>query len=40
MPDDSLIPGEKAQEILLNGSVVSSVKASPPTCTDATQPER
>ena len=40
MPDDSLIPGEKAQEILLNGSVVSSVKASPPTCIDATQPER
>ena len=30
MPDDSLIPGEKAQEIPLNGLVVSSVKASPP----------
>ena len=30
MPDDSLIPGKKAQEIPLNGSVVSSVKASPP----------
>ena len=34
MPDDSLIPGEKAQEIPLNGSVVSSVKVSPPTCTE------
>ena len=33
MPDDSLIPGKKAQEIPLNGSVVSSVKVSPPTCT-------
>ena len=30
MPDDSLIPGKKVQEIPLNGSVVSSVKASPP----------
>ena len=30
MPDDSLIPGKKAQEIPLNGSVVSSVKVSPP----------
>ena len=29
MPDDSLIPGKKAQEIPLNGSVVSSVKVSP-----------
>ena len=33
MPDDSLIPGKKAQEIPLNGSVVSSVKASPPDLT-------
>ena len=33
MPDDSLIPGKKAQEIPLNGSVVSSVKASPPILT-------
>ena len=33
MPDDSLIPGKKAQEIPLNGSVVSSVKVSPPDLT-------
>ena len=33
MPDDSLIPGEKAQEIPLNGSVVSSVNGSPPDLT-------
>ena len=30
MPDDSLIPGKKVQEIPLNGSVVSSVNGSPP----------
>ena len=30
MPDDSLIPGKKAQEIPLNGSVVSTVDVSPP----------
>ena len=30
MPDDSLIPGEKAQEIPLNGSVVSTVDVRPP----------
>ncbi len=35
MPDDSLIPGKKVQEIPLNGSVVSSVSGSPPTCTVA-----
>ena len=29
MPDDSLIPGKKVQEIPLNGSVVSSVNGSP-----------
>ena len=33
MPDDSLIPGKKAQEIPLNGSVVSTVDVSPPTHT-------
>ena len=33
MPDDSLIPGEKAQEIPLNGSVVSTVDVSPPNWT-------
>ena len=33
MPDDSLIPGKKVQEIPLNGSVVSSVNGSPPDCT-------
>ena len=33
LPDDSLIPGKKAQEIPLNGSVVSSVKVSPPDLT-------
>ena len=31
MPDDSLIPGKKAQEIPLNGSVVSTVDVSPTT---------
>ncbi|MDE2941592.1 MAG: hypothetical protein OXP10_04535, partial [Chloroflexota bacterium] len=30
MPDDSLIPGKKVQQIPLNGSVVSSVNGSPP----------
>ena len=41
MPDDSLIPGKKVQEIPLNGSVVSSVKASPPIFTvDRTEPSR
>ena len=41
MPDDSLIPGKKAQEIPLNGSVVSSVKVSPPNLTvDRTGPWR
>ena len=33
MPDDSLIPGKKAQEIPLNGSVVSTVDVSPPDLT-------
>ena len=33
MPDDSLIPGKKVQEIPLNGSVVSSVNGSPPDLT-------
>ena len=33
MPDDSLIPGKKVQEIPLNGSVVSSVNGSPPNWT-------
>ena len=33
MPDDSLIPGKKVQEIPLNGSVVSSVNGSPPNLT-------
>ena len=33
MPDDSLIPGKKAQEIPLNGSVVSTVDVSPPNWT-------
>ena len=33
MPDDSLIPGKKVQEIPLNGSVVSSVNGSPPRLT-------
>ena len=33
MPDDSLIPGEKVQEIPLNGSVVSPVDVSPPNWT-------
>ena len=33
MPDDSLIPGKKVQEIPLNGSVVSSVNGSPPPLT-------
>ena len=36
MPDDSLIPGKKVQEIPLNGSVVSSVNGSPP---DLTKPK-
>ena len=30
MPDDSLIPGKKAEEMALNGSVVSTVPLSPP----------
>ena len=30
MPDDSIILGKKAHEIPLNGSAVSTVKASPP----------
>ena len=33
MPDDSLIPGKKVQQIPLNGSVVSSVNGSPPSST-------
>ena len=33
MPDDSLIPGKKVQQIPLNGSVVSSVNGSPPDLT-------
>ena len=33
MPDNSLIPGKKVQEIPLNGSVVSTVNGSPPKCT-------
>ena len=33
MPDDSLIPGKKVQEIPLNGSVVSTVNGSPPDLT-------
>ena len=33
MPDDSFIPGKKAQEIPLNGSVVSTVDVSPPDLT-------
>ena len=33
VPDDSLIPAKKAQGIPLNGSAVSTVKASPPDLT-------
>ena len=33
MPDDSIILGKKAHEIPLNGSAVSTVKASPPDLT-------
>ena len=40
MPDDSLIPGKKAQEIPLNGSVVSTVDVSPPPATIARTPVR
>ena len=38
MPDDSLIPGKKVQEIPLNGSVVSSVTGSPPATTPPLHP--
>ena len=38
LPDDSLIPGKKVQEIPLNGSVVSSVNGSPPPGTDLRTP--
>ena len=38
MPDDSLIPGKKAQEIPLNGSVVSTVDVSPPVPTISRTP--
>ena len=33
MPDDSRIPGKKAEEMALNGSVISTVNGSPPNWT-------
>ena len=39
LPDDSLIPGKKVQEIPLNGSVVSSVNGSPPDLTGPIFPQ-
>ena len=33
MPGDSLIPGRNAEEMVLNGSVLSTVKNGGPKCT-------